>query len=87
MHSELVTKEPAITLAENDDALPAETVTYKGAKVIYLAAHRSKQMIREEEEATRSQAAQIKNLPYGSISFHWLQPFKNWCSKFFSSKK
>jgi hypothetical protein len=88
MHTELLTGEQGITGQLKNEAgqqqYNEEPATYNGAKVIYLAAHRSKQMIKEAA-ALKDQSAQIKNLPYGSISFRWLRVLKNWCSNFFRS--
>jgi hypothetical protein len=87
MHTELVTQQPGTIFNEKDaDLLHDDQATYKGAKVIYLAAHRSKQMIREAEELER-QNALVGDLPYGRISFQWFSQFINWFTGFFRNRR
>jgi hypothetical protein len=86
MHTEHVTKQQdKKTLLKNDaDALLGinEPVTYKSAKVIYLAAHRSKQMIREEVELQNTEA-RLKTMQQGRSFFGWLRKCSNWLGNIF----
>lgn len=91
MHTQPVTEpEDKKHLLKNEaDGLLAmdEPITYKGAKVIYLAAHRSKQMIKEEAELQNTEA-RLKTMQQGSLFFGWLRKCSNWFGNiFYTSKK